>query len=133
MRRARAAVGRVVKKLVLIVCSDAENSRVIEEAASGWMLESIVCSSLQEFRALPSKPEVAVIFCEERLHDGTYRDLLSIAEAPVVVMISNVSNSGAHRDAIELGALDVVASPCSRNDVQWMVIRAMQDQNMATQ
>ena len=126
-------MGTAVKRQVLIVCSDAANSRVIEEAASGWMLETIVCSSLQESRALLPKQGVAIIFCEDRLRDGTYRDLLSVANAPVVVMISDLNNDSSHREAIELGALDVVASPCSRKDVQWMVIRAMQDQSLATQ
>lgn len=123
---AREGVSTAVKRQVLIVGSEAVNRRAIEEAAIGWMLETIVCSSLQESKAHLSKQDVAVIFCQDRLKDGTYRDLLSVvSKVPVVVMITDVNQDGVHREAIELGALDVVASPCSRKDVQWMIIRAM--------
>lgn len=112
------------------MCSEGENRRVIEEVAGGWMIETIACSSVQESHALLSKPGLAIIFCADHLQDGTYRDVLSIApKAPVVVMISDVKSDGARREAIELGALDVVASPCSRKDVQWMIIRGTQDRS----
>jgi hypothetical protein len=58
---------------VLIVCSDAANTSVIEQATSGWMIETVVCSSLKEVRPLLAMQEVAVIFCEDRLRDGSYR------------------------------------------------------------
>jgi len=42
----------VKNQRALLVCTEAVNSRVIEAATSGWMLETIVCSSLEEAQNL---------------------------------------------------------------------------------
>lgn len=112
-----------------MVCRDAEVSRVIEEATQSWMFETVVCSSSQESLNLLQKKDFALIFCEEHCRDGTYHDLLAVAlsrKAPVVVMISDTNQDGVFREAMALGAFGVVANPCTRKDVQWMVIRATQ-------
>ena len=119
---------------VLVVCQDAGNSRVIEEATRSWMFETVACTSIQESRNLLDKQDFALIFCEERGADGTYRDLLSVARTrrvPVAVMISDTNQDFVFREAMALGAFDVVASPCSRKDVQWMVIRATQKESVS--
>jgi len=112
-----------------VVCRDAEASRVIEEAMQPWMFETVVCSSPRESMGLLEKEDFALVFCDERFEGGTYRDLLFGApsrKAPVVVMISDKDPEPVFRDAMSLGALGVLSSPCSRTDVQWMVIRATQ-------
>jgi hypothetical protein len=48
---------------------------------------------------------LAVIFCEERLRDGTYGDLLSVIsratrKIPVVVMVSDMSSDRSYREAV---------------------------------
>jgi DNA-binding NtrC family response regulator len=122
-----------VNRQVLVVSSEAANRRAIEEVTRAWMIDAIVCSSLQESRAVLSKQGVAAVFCEDRLTDGTYRDLLPIVpKVPVIVMISDGKDESADREAIALGALDVIGSPCSRQDVQWMIIRTIQDRSTGT-
>jgi DNA-binding NtrC family response regulator len=94
------------------------------------MFETVVCSSLQESRQLLEREDFALVFCEDRFEDGAYRDLLTQAQrprrVPVVVMISTADPDAIFQDAMALGALGVVPVPCSRKDVQWMVIRATQ-------
>lgn len=113
----------------MVVSRDLELSRVIEEATQSWLFETVVCSSCEESLGLLNYQEFALIFCEEQCGDGTYRDLLYGArprKAPVVVMIADQNRDLVFREAMALGAFDVVASSCSRTDVQWMVIRAAQ-------
>ncbi|MGA8154011.1 MAG: hypothetical protein WB952_23880 [Terriglobales bacterium] len=102
-------------------------SRVVEEATQPWIFETVVCSSIRESGELLDKKDFAIVFCGERCADGTYRDLLSVARprrVPVVVMISDGDQDFVFREAMTLGAFGVLASPGSRQDVQWMVIRA---------
>jgi CheY-like chemotaxis protein len=49
---------------------------------------------------------------------------------PVVVMISDMNRGPTYREVLEAGAFDVIASPCSKKDVQWMVLRAMQPEHL---
>jgi len=102
---------------------------VIEAATQPWMFETMVCSSLEDASGALDEHEFAVVFCEERCGEGTYRDLLSLARArkvPVVLMISDPSREAAVQEAMTLGTFGVITDPCSRKDVQWMVIRATQ-------
>ncbi|HXC42952.1 MAG TPA: response regulator [Candidatus Dormibacteraeota bacterium] len=119
---------RTITRRALVLSSNAANSRVIEEATRAWMFETIDCSSLEQVKGFLAEKDVAVIFCDERFEDGTYSDLLSVVQrsysSAVVVMISAVDQDSVFREAVASGALGVVASPCSIQDVQWMVIRA---------
>ena len=122
-----------VKRQVLVVSSEAANRRAIEEVTRAWMIDAIICSSLQESRAILATHGVAAVFCEDHLTDGTYRDLLSIVpKVPVIVMVSDDKDESVDREALALGALDVIGSPCSRQDVQWMIIRTIQDRSTGT-
>ena len=120
---------------MLVISSDVGNSRVIEEVSNSWMLESVVCPSLTEAKSLLGMQGFGVIFCQDQLQDGTYRELLSAVRHPacrtrVVVLISDGDKNRTCRDAMELGAFDVVPSPCAKKDVQWVIIRATQDRSM---
>ena len=88
----------------------------------------MACSSLQESRDLLSKKDVALIFCDEHFDGGSYSDLLAMVrrprKVPVVVFVSDENRDSVLRQAKDLGAMDVMPSPCGRTDVQWMVIQA---------
>jgi DNA-binding NtrC family response regulator len=117
-----------ITRRVLVLCSDAANSRVIEAAIRPWMFETVVCSSLREATDILAQKDFAFIFSEERFDDGTYSHLLSFLQGsyklPVVVMISDANEDSVFREAMTVGAFAVMATPCSTKDVQWMVIQA---------
>lgn len=131
MGRKRTEVSTAIVRRVLVVSRNAENGRVIAQAIQPWMFETVVCSSLQESKELLERKDFALIFCEDR-EEGAYRNLLSGVRGnrktpPVVVMISDSNQEFVFREAMALGALGVVTSPCSTKDVQWMVIRAAEN------
>jgi DNA-binding NtrC family response regulator len=72
---------------------------------------------------------VCLVFCESYLADGTFRDVLRIAEhtqsnVPVVVT-SRVGDTGEYLEAMELGAFDFLARPYRRAEVNWILSRAL--------
>lgn len=121
-------MAKIVPRRVLVVSGDAANSQRIADAIRAWTFETVTCTSLRESRNLLQKREFALIFCEDRIADGAYTDLLPISQdsdkTPVVVMTRDGSEDNAFREATHSGAWDVLPIPFSRNDVQWMVIHA---------
>lgn len=94
-----------------------------------------MCASLQESRDVLRDESFAAVFCEDCFEGGTYRDFLALAQrprkVPVVVMVSESTQHLALKDAMALGAFDVIPNPCSKKDVQWMVIRATKPERSA--
>lgn len=75
------------------------------------------------------------IFCENRLIDGTYEDLLAAAksvrsQARIVVtgLESDQFDSLGYCKARELGAFDVLRKTYGIKDLEWVVICAIRDQ-----
>ena len=112
--------------------STGENRDVVTAAMSHWSIEAVPCSGVREARSLMPTARPSLIFCEEDLSDGTYRELLQDVSKTArtrVVVISAAAEVDAHyNEALALRAFDMIASPCRRSDVQWIAIRAMQEE-----
>lgn len=97
-----------------------------------WSIEAVPCGGVREARALLPTARPSLIFCEEDLPDGTYRELLNdvskTAKTRIVVISASAELDAHYNEALALGAFDMIASPCRRTDVQWIAIRAMQDE-----
>ncbi len=94
-------------------------------------MEPICCSGIQEALSLLPQTAPFLIFCEDRVPDGTYKDLLreigKSTRARLVVISPNAELDDNYNEAIALGAFDMIASPSRRSDVQWIAIRAMHE------
>jgi len=116
---------------VLIVAEEA-NREIAKSAIGQWALEPVCCSSVQEARALLPDPGVILILCEEQLVDGTYGDMLRTlgraGKNRFVVISETPDADDKYEEAMQMGAFEVIASPCRRSDVQWIVIRAIHEQ-----
>jgi len=82
-----------------------------------------------------ARENVLLIFCENRLTDGTYEDLLTAAknvrsEARIVVtgLESDQFDSLGYCKARELGAFDVLRKSYGLKDLEWVVICAIRDE-----
>jgi len=127
----RGTIVMAIKKRILIICPDGSSTQVIQEATKNWpVLETVVCSSVRESRSHLADSDIHLIFCQNCLLDGSYLDLLELLkelsrDVPVILVVPD-DREFAHRDAWGQGVFDIVASPCARRDVQWIIIRAMQ-------
>jgi DNA-binding NtrC family response regulator len=117
----------------VLIVSAVENYDLAKNAMNQWALEAVRCSSLQEARGLLPDSTFSLIFCEETLVDGTYRDVLNIQGKALktrVVVISPMSHvEEIYLEAMDAGAFEMIASPCRVSDVQWVVIRAIQEES----
>src|SRR5579863_10680505 len=99
---------------VLVVSSEGATIRMVEEVTTSWMLERVVSPLLQEATSIIAKQGFGVIFCDARLRDGTYRELFSAVarsgrRARMVVLMPDAEGNDARREAMELGAFDVIS------------------------
>jgi DNA-binding NtrC family response regulator len=98
-----------------------------------WSMDPVCCSGVQEAFTLLPEASPSLIFCEETLTDGTYRDLLrgmgKTPRARFVVISPTADIDANYNEALSLGAFDMIASPCRRSDVQWIAIRAMHEES----
>ena len=119
---------------VLIISAE-RNRDLVVGALSNWAIEPTCCSTLEQARTLLPDETFSTIFCEDTLPDGTYLDLLNNSGKPMktrVVVISELSNDQHYNEAKQAGAFDLISSPCHPSDVQWMVIRAIQEESRHT-
>ncbi len=125
-------VGITATWRVLIVSAEM-NRELVRNAMNQWSMELVSCSSLQEARGLLPDSTFSLIFCEETLPDGAYLDVLNIQGKALkirVVVISDMSHvEEKYRQAMDAGAFEMIASPCRTSDVQWVVIRAIQEES----
>ena len=116
----------------VLVVSPGENREAVTSAMGHWSVDPVCCSNVKEARTLLPNARPSLIFCEESLSDGTYRDLLrelsKTTKSHFVVMSPRPDENDVYNEALNLGAFDMIASPCRRSDVQWIAIRAMQDE-----
>jgi DNA-binding NtrC family response regulator len=106
---------------VLVVSSDLEHRGMLSSILQkkGW--SPLQASRLNECHDLLAKQNVGLVFCERRLADGTYRELLSVAQTPArkvpVVVTSRLADWDEYLEALRHGAVDLIASPCKPSDV----------------
>ena len=92
----------------------------------------ISCSTLRQAEEVLSQQTIDLVFCDQRLPDGTYRDLLSVRrlghKMPRVVVTTRVGGWEDYTEATRLGAFDVIPSPLHPTNVELTVIRAMRNE-----
>jgi DNA-binding NtrC family response regulator len=114
---------------VVIASSDIENLKSIRAVLAEDGLSTICASTVKETQdALVSTP-VSIIICDRQLPDGSFKDLLHLAkkERPevLVVVTSRIDDWKEKVAAKQLGAFEVISSPCQRSNVEWAVITAL--------
>jgi DNA-binding NtrC family response regulator len=121
---------------ILVVSSDLESRRVLSSILQKEGLSAICASHVSECQEVLTNQDVSLVFCERRLADGGYRDLLSASSVrdrniPVIVT-SRLADWDEYLEASRHGALDLIASPCRPADVLSAIAQAkLQDQHQA--
>lgn len=114
---------------VLVALADPASQRALSNILPLYSADPVFATTMREARAVLASEPVALVVCEDCLIDGSYRDLLPVAQAargdvPVVVT-SRVDNPEEYLEAMKLGAFDFVAAPFSRTELDRIVHNAL--------
>ncbi len=114
---------------ILIATADLETCRRIASILSQWGFEPLCASTVGKAKAILARQGVPMVFCEDRLADGGFRDVLGAARLVQskarVVVTSRTDDLNGYLEAIQLGAFDVIPCPCRPADVHRVVSHAL--------
>ena len=114
---------------VLIVSSRIENKRTLLRTLEGLPVNTFSASSVfQALEFLATHP-MAIIFCEERLPDGSYRDRLNSVPTSLqvsrLIVVQCTEEWQEYLEALRLGATEVLRVPLQSIDIDIAVFHAM--------
>ena len=108
---------------ILVVCSDPANRQTLKRVLDECHLTPEYCATVSDARRKLARKRVPLVFCEPELTDGSFRDVLGVAEgtASKVVVTSRSGETREYMEAMGLGAFDYMSSPYRRSEVEWIV------------
>ncbi|HEY1471641.1 MAG TPA: hypothetical protein VGF61_21565 [Candidatus Acidoferrum sp.] len=114
---------------VLIVSSRIGNKRTLLRTLEGLPVNTFSASTVfQALEFLATHP-MAIVFCDERLPDGSYRDLLgAVPTSPQVNRLIVLLCTGEweeYLEALRLGVAEVLRVPLQSTDIDIAVFHAM--------
>jgi DNA-binding NtrC family response regulator len=99
------------------------------------LLNVISCSALDQAKEVLSRQEVLLVFCDELLGDGSYRDLLlanKVRRGQLrVVVTARTGEWDEYLEAMRLGAFDAIRFPLHPTDIELVVLRAARESREA--
>lgn len=113
---------------ILVAISETSERQTVCQILDEAGIKAIFASTVRDARdILLSKPMRLVICCPQ-LKDGTFHELLSLAPklfSGMVILCSGACPSGRRIDILEMGILDYVSHPISREELIWVVRGAL--------
>ena len=99
----------------IVLSSDLESRRQLKRILDGRGIDTIGSSGISDCQEILASQDVALIFCDSNLADGTYRDLLrtlQLADRKIkVVVTSRLAGWEEFLEAARLGAFDMIHRP----------------------
>jgi two-component system response regulator PilR (NtrC family) len=116
---------------VLVVSCRPENRKMLLGIFEGLPIEGYSAPSIQQAKdALKLRP-FSLVFCEERLSDGSYADLLRYVQTTCTdtrfIVLLCTGEWEEYLEALHLGAEEVLRCPLQPADVDLALIHAMRD------
>ena len=107
---------------ILYVGHSGHNCDAIRRAFARHRHEVISVCCYREALSCINRNRFALVFCEERLPDGRWLDLLSrfadMNEAPALILLAETEDAANWAEAIHVGARDVLVTPVSDTELQ---------------
>jgi len=117
----------------LIASSHLECRRVLLRILKDLGVNAFASATLAEAEEVLSRQRVALVFCDDHLTDGSYRDLLrslrTWKQSPHTVVTTRTGEWKEYLEALGLGAFDMIQYPYRSTDVELNVIRAMRGED----
>jgi DNA-binding NtrC family response regulator len=116
---------------VLVACAELGNRNALIRMLEGMSVGVFSCSTLSQAKEVLASQKIELVFCDENLSDGSFRDLLRASigwiERPHIVVIGHSGESSEYMEALKLGEYEMISAPLHPTDVELAVIRAMRD------
>jgi DNA-binding NtrC family response regulator len=116
-------------RVILLVSGRLDHRRNLQRVFEGLNLDVLVCSNLAQAREVLSHRTPALVFCDECLPDGTYRDFLALRKTGLripQVVVTIVNGEWEHYlEVIRRGGFDAIRCPFTPTDVELALIHAM--------
>lgn len=117
---------------VLVASANLEHRRSLIRILEELPVNVISVSTFQQAEEVLSRQHIALMFSDQRLPDGSFRDLLrhahSARQAPHVVLTTEVSDLVDLKELAECGVLGTVRYPFHATDVELQIIRATHEE-----
>jgi DNA-binding NtrC family response regulator len=114
---------------ILIVSCRPDNRKMLMRVFDGLPIDSYSAPSIQQAKEALRLRAFSVVFCEERLSDGAYNDLLrevrTVSEDIRFVVMLCTGEWEEYLEALRLGAEEVLRCPLQPTDVDLALIHAM--------
>ena len=114
---------------ILIVSCRPDNRRMLLRVFDGLPIDSYSAPSIEQAKEVLRLRPFSVVFCEERLSDGSYNDLLkevrALSEDIRFVVMLCTGDWEEYLEALRLGAEEVLRCPLQPTDVDLALIHAM--------
>ena len=114
---------------VLIVSSRIVNRRTVLRTLEGLPVNTFSASTIDQALEVLSSHPLAIIFCEERVADGSYRDLLAsipnTRETNRFIVVLSTGEWQEYLEALRLGAAEVRPSPLQAPDIDIALFHSM--------
>jgi DNA-binding NtrC family response regulator len=110
---------------VLVAAESAESRRELGGILSRFGVQPAYSSTVQETKQILATRPVSLVFCEETLADGSFRDVLRALKArraavPVVISKSH-DDWDNYLEALRLGAFEYLVGPFNSSDIEMLV------------
>ena len=114
---------------VLVAFSDPEGRESLIRLLGQCGLEPVFTSTVKDAQAVLAKEPISMVFCQDRLADGGFGDILRATE-PVaskipVVVCSPFYDKSLYTEAMWQGAQDFMVYPYRREELEWIVGNAL--------
>jgi DNA-binding NtrC family response regulator len=117
---------------VLLLTPSLEVRQSILRTLDSLSADTINCSTYQQAAELLAAKEFDVIFCDEHLVDGSYRDLIHAnnyaARTPRIIVTTRTGEWDLYFKALGDGAFDIIRAPWHSTDIEMILIRALREQ-----
>ena len=121
---------------VLVVCAELTERNALIQMLEGMSVGVFSCSTLSQAMEVLSSRKIELVFCDENLSDGSFRNLLLADQdwkgRPRIVVIFRTGEWDEYLNALQLGVFEVISSPLHATDVELAVIRAIRDEGQGT-
>jgi DNA-binding NtrC family response regulator len=117
---------------VLVVSARLENKKALLRILNNLPVEVFTVGSHAQAREVLAQRPISIVFCEERVTDGGYLDLLAHTltrhESVQFIVMLFAGEWTHYAEALRFGATEVVRCPLLPTDVELALIHAMRKQ-----